>query len=519
MGLTRSERKTALIITGSLLLFFMTYYLRDADLWFYDESHHLIWHTILEFFSIFISYSIFMQAWYLLEKDQKSPILFGMLFFCVGSFDLAHTLLYKGMPFIDDAHSVTRATWFWILARLTESLGLAAILLSNRHFTDGPRNRPLIFVIGISLVALLIPFIILSSPSLPILVQEGIGVTSLKIYLEYFISFLHLINVIILLRYYLKQKSENILSIVTGSFYILIAELVFTMYTSVHDLENMLGHICKAVGYFYLMKGIFLPEFNKVIEEKERAKNEWKKTVGLLQEHEKKLTKLVIQAHEEERKLVSRELHDGIGQALYAIAFSINMLKRNQSAGLVQELEGIQEMADNALQEVRGIASRLRPSVLDDLGLLPALRAYAEQYESTYGIRVELTTHQINRRYPAEIETTLYRICQEALTNAAKYAQTDRIRIVLHGMEDHIYLFIEDFGTGFDVQAALHRPDHGIGLYSMKERVTLLNGQLEIRSETGKGTQIGVTIPFGAEIKSGFDNHPGGKDDDTHSNR
>ena len=501
MSLNRSEQKTAILIIGSLLLFLLTYYLRGADLWFYDESHHLIWHTILEFFSIFISYSIFIQAWYLLKKTSESPILFGMLFFCVGSFDLAHMLLYKGMPFIDDAHSVTRATWFWILARMTESIGLGAILLSNRQLSDGSKNRPLVFIIGISLVTLVIPFILFYAPNLPILVQEGIGVTPLKMYLEYFISFLHLVNVLILLRYYLKQKSNNILSIVTGSVYILFAELVFTMYTSVHDLENLLGHICKALGYFFLMKGIFLPEIRKVIEEKELAQTEWKKTVGLLQEHEKKLTKLVIQAHEEERKLVSRELHDGIGQALYAIAFSINMLKRNKSVELIKELEAIQEMADTALQEVRGIASRLRPSVLDDLGLVPAIRAYTEQYQVTYGINVDFTSHQINRRFSPEIETTLYRICQEALNNAAKYAQTDRIRLVLQGMDDHVYLCIEDFGVGFDLQEAINRPDHGIGLYSMKERVVLLDGHLTIHSEAGKGTQIEVTIPFEAGEK------------------
>ncbi|MGO0062562.1 sensor histidine kinase [Brevibacillus fluminis] len=495
MKLTRDEQKTTLYIVGSLLLFSMIRLWNGTEPFSEDHQKFLLIHTLLELFSIFVSYSIFLQSWYTFTQSKHRPLLFGILFFCVGSLDLAHTLLYKGMPFLADGHSVSRATWLWIMARVTESVGLGSILIRGELLRSKNTSKPLLFAVALLYLFVVISFITIYPSQLPVLLKEGIGVTSLKLGAEYVISFVHLLNMLVMLNIYRKQKDVNMLSLVTGTVFILLGELAFTLYKTVYDLENVLGHICKATGYFFLMKGIFFPQYQEVIEEKELAESKLQVAVGQLEENEKKMTTLVIEAQEEERKRVSRELHDGIGQSLYSIIFSLGMAQK-RSDSLRVELEPIQSLADSALEEVRRMASRLRPSVLDDLGLIPALRAYAEQYQDTYGIETQLEVLGVTGRYPAEVETALYRICQEGLTNAAKYAQTPKAKVTIEQAERCVSMTIQDFGNGFLLEEVLRRPNKGIGLFSMRERAALLNGTLSIHSDVQGGTRIEVLIPL-----------------------
>lgn len=208
-----------------------------------------------------------------------------------------------------------------------------------------------------------------------------------------------------------------------------------------------------------------------------------------------KLSNYVIHAQEEERKRISRDLHDGVGQAMYSILVGLNMLSHleleEQAKAYITE---VQELTARAMEEVKRLAVELRPSALDDLGLLPAIRSYIKRYAHTFGIETQLQQQGARGRYRSEIEIALYRILQEAMTNAAKYADANRIEVSLEDDGQHLILTVTDDGKGFDPNN-IRNQGTGLGLFGMRERANLLGGDLEIRSAAGSGTQIRATIP------------------------
>ncbi|MGE5703118.1 MAG: ATP-binding protein [Clostridia bacterium] len=208
------------------------------------------------------------------------------------------------------------------------------------------------------------------------------------------------------------------------------------------------------------------------------------------------MTNYVISAQEEERKRISRELHDGVGQALYSILVGLKVVDQLQlDEQIMEHLATVQQMTARALNEVKSLAVELRPSALDDLGLIPAIRSYMKRFEQIFGIELELNITGEFRRYDSVVETTLYRICQEAMTNAAKYADTDKIQVDINDHGDKLEMVIADQGKGFSLDQ-IEAAGTGLGLYGMKERAGLLSGQVEISSKPQKGTTIHVSIPL-----------------------
>ncbi|USG66252.1 PAS domain-containing sensor histidine kinase [Brevibacillus ruminantium] len=211
--------------------------------------------------------------------------------------------------------------------------------------------------------------------------------------------------------------------------------------------------------------------------------------------YQHKLTNFVIQAQEEERKRISRELHDGVGQALYSILVGLNVLGQGKLSGpMKQHVTEIQQMTAKAMEEVKRMALELRPSALDDLGLLPALRSLIKRVEKSFGLSVDLHVQGEWQRYSAPVETALYRIVQEAMTNTAKYAQAHTLGIIFEAREKELVVTIVDDGVGFDVELAENKGS-GLGLFGMKERAQLLKGSVDIRSVIGEGTTVIVRIP------------------------
>ena len=209
----------------------------------------------------------------------------------------------------------------------------------------------------------------------------------------------------------------------------------------------------------------------------------------------------VISAQEEERGRIARELHDGAGQSLMALLVGLHAIETASGYDAAQDLaKTYRAIAAQALDEVRRLAVGLRPSVLDDLGLAPAIDRYVTQYTQSYGIPVDVHITGLEQaRLPATVETTLYRIIQEALTNVAKHAGASIVSVVIERQSAGVHAIIEDDGCGFDVQTALHVPGPAkhFGLHSMRERATLLSGTIAIESTpSGGGTTVYVTIPL-----------------------
>lgn len=221
------------------------------------------------------------------------------------------------------------------------------------------------------------------------------------------------------------------------------------------------------------------------------------------EELQRQLTHHVIRAQEEERKRVSRDLHDSVGQALYSVLVGLKVLSQvNLSEEVKRHLEDIQLQTARALDEVKHMAVELRPSALDDLGLVAAIRAYLKRFEETFGIETDFEQQGLKRRYDPNLETALYRILQEAMNNAAKYADADHIHVQFKDDGEKVELIIQDDGVGFDLENIEVRGS-GLGLYGMKERASLFGGEVSIRTAPGEGTTINVKIELNDKLWKG----------------
>jgi signal transduction histidine kinase len=199
-----------------------------------------------------------------------------------------------------------------------------------------------------------------------------------------------------------------------------------------------------------------------------------------------------VEGQELERRRLARELHDETGQALTSILLGLRALEESRSEDVGAAVSNLRELVVQTLQDVRRLAVELRPTALDDFGLAAALERLASTFFEQTGTKVELESGLGDDRLPSEVETVLYRIVQEALTNVVKHAQAEHVSIVLQRKGGAVTTVIEDDGRGFSGD---DQKDGGLGLVGMKERVELVNGRLEIESAEGAGTTLVVEVP------------------------
>jgi PAS domain S-box-containing protein len=210
-----------------------------------------------------------------------------------------------------------------------------------------------------------------------------------------------------------------------------------------------------------------------------------------------------VQAQEEERRRISREIHDGLGQLLTAIKLNLEILEdslpTHDDAGT--RIAEVKQMLDSVLKEAREISYNLMPSVLDDFGLGPGLQSLCEQFSKHTGLKVSFNEHGLSERLTPDVEIGLYRIVQEALNNVAKHAEAKEVEVQIVRHSNRLRLTIEDDGKGMDAGLPARKPrgGGGTGLVSMRERASSFSGSFVIDSSIGKGTLINVEIPMTAK--------------------
>jgi len=207
----------------------------------------------------------------------------------------------------------------------------------------------------------------------------------------------------------------------------------------------------------------------------------------------------IINAQEQERQRIARELHDETSQVLTSLLISLAVLEESiETQEARQRIADTRALAHSTLRAIRNLSIDLRPSALDDLGLIPALRWYVKEYQKKCSIEIEFHAPGFKERLPPEMETALYRIVQECLTNTAKHANAYKVTILLKENTDLVYARIVDDGQGFDYEALLKTPiqERGLGLAGMQERAVLLDGKLNIHSVPGQGTTVEVSVPL-----------------------
>ena len=203
----------------------------------------------------------------------------------------------------------------------------------------------------------------------------------------------------------------------------------------------------------------------------------------------------VVSAQELERQRLARELHDETGQALTSILLGLKRVEDAASASEASAAAGeLRDLVVTTLQDVRRLAVELRPKALDDFGLVSALERLVETFHEQTGIEVDLEPRLGEDRLPFDVETTLYRITQEALTNVVKHAQAKHVSIVLTRRDGSVSAVIEDDGRGF---SSVSSNQDGLGLLGMRERISLVGGRLDVESSPGSGTTLSIEVPAG----------------------
>ncbi|HYR72561.1 MAG TPA: GAF domain-containing protein [Candidatus Acidoferrum sp.] len=207
----------------------------------------------------------------------------------------------------------------------------------------------------------------------------------------------------------------------------------------------------------------------------------------------------LMEVQEAERRHLARELHDEIGQLLTGLRLTLDV-PEPQSPALGERLGQAQALVQELLERIRALSLDLRPSILDDLGVLPALLGHIERYMSQTKIRVHLEHSGLDRRFAPETETGVYRIVQEALTNVARHGHVDEVTVRLWATDDVLGVQVEDHGAGFDPDAVLGTGRSG-GLAGLRERAALLNGHLTVETHPGRGVRLTAEVPLNGSLR------------------
>ncbi|PDW02578.1 sensor histidine kinase [Candidatus Viridilinea mediisalina] len=207
------------------------------------------------------------------------------------------------------------------------------------------------------------------------------------------------------------------------------------------------------------------------------------------------LSRRLLEAHERERRAIARELHDEIGQVLTGLKLTLSTAAVDAPEPLATSLNEAHAAMSELLARVRALTLDLRPALLDDLGLLPALGWFLDRYVPRTGIKVDLRHSGIERRFPSELETTAYRTIQEALTNVARHAGVDQAKVRIFASAEQLVVQVSDDGIGFASTTLANTATSG-GLSGMRERIQLIGGTLSIEAQPGEGTEITAELPL-----------------------
>jgi two-component system, NarL family, sensor histidine kinase UhpB len=235
------------------------------------------------------------------------------------------------------------------------------------------------------------------------------------------------------------------------------------------------------------------------VEEIDKLSRSFNILLARIEEERRRSGTLAMRAQEEERRRLARDLHDEVNQALTAILLRLEALAQDSPAGNVEEVNELKRLVNQAMEELLNLARQLRPTALDDHGLMPAIGAQLKRFSARTGVEVSLNAEGDPDSLPEDVQTAIYRILQEALANIGRHAGATAVSVDIEADDGRLELRVRDDGAGFD-PGALTRggrsdgPGAGLGLSGMVERARLAGGELDVRSAPGGGTTVTLRI-------------------------
>ena len=576
----------------------------------YLSSRHsyLLFHSLVETFSVIVAVGIFIVAWHTRKLAHSSyRLLLGYAYLSVAVIEFAHMVSYKGMG-VFGAATANLPTQLWIQARYVEALSLLLAPLLVRR-----RIRVSIPLLGYACATLCLLGITFATDLFPVCYVEGEGLTPFKKGSEYIICVILLFAAAL---HYLRRRDlgTGFFRLMLGSIVLnVMAELAFTRYFSVYGPANLVGHLLKVASFVLIYRAVvvtglirpqealseseanlrafidgtedaicirdlerrlilwnkafadsikancgidvcagmrvedyvaeeilakFKPQRDRLyrtykgksqqaefefpcpdgkkrhfhtvwspvrkedevvavaevtrdITEKKVAEHALEKS----REESRALAGRLLSAHEEERRLLARELHDDLTQRLAVVAIELGTLEerlKSEEKPVSIRLGEIREKIVRLSGEVHSISRQIHPAILEDLGLVDAMKAEIALYSKREGIAVEFEHVKMPASIPRNAALVAYRVLQEGLRNIAKHAKVKQAEVLLRDTGDAIELCIKDSGAGF-VPDKVHSK---VGLASMKERARLVNGELSVSSVPGQGTVVNLKLPL-----------------------
>jgi signal transduction histidine kinase len=480
---------------------------------------YLVFHNVAEFFGVMVSLSMFGIGWYTYDQSKDRHALFlSTAFLAIGLMDFMHTLSYAAMPTFITPNSSNKSTQFWIAVRLFQAV---AFLASAYVYAERP-NRWLskrILMTTALLVSLFVFTGIIFFPSyMPATFVDGVGLTPFKKGSEFMVILLTCAATAAYWRRMMKSGNRLLTYYLSALVVCIFSEISFVDYTSVFDTYNVIGHVYKVAAFFLIYYGIYKASvrdpYTKLVEigeelksdvvERKRTEEVLQATSETLREREKLLSDLsarLLRAHEEERRRIAGELHDTIGSCLNGIKYKVEsaLQQIGKNSNVTEEsLSSVIPMIQEGIEECRRMQQDLRPSLLDDLGLLPTLSWLCRRYQTIYtGIKVELEQTIEETDIPDSLKVVIFRVIQEGMNNIAKHSKADLVKLFLGKVGGRIELALKDNGQGFDLNKVLasENTKRGLGLTSMRERTELSGGSFAIESAEGKGTTVLASWP------------------------
>ena len=384
---------------------------------------------------------------------------------------------------------------------------------------------------------------------------EGVGLTSFKIASEYIIAGLFAVSIILLIRKRREFDSKIHKYLVASLVTMIVTELAFSQYVNVYGRTNLIGHLFLLLSFFLLYKSIIetgltqpysllfrdlkqselslelraaqLSQINASLLREKSEREQAQKEIEEYRQHLEELVKQrtqelsetnqrleieiaekarlgeelrtlstrTIESLEEERQLISRELHDETGQSLTVLSLQLSNLKRAfaQGKGIdIAQMEEAQEVVKEVMGQIRALSSNLHPGMLDNIGLIPTLVWYTNEFSKRTSIKINFDYSGSEGNLSSRIKLTAYRIIQESLTNITRYAGVDEAFVQVRFSPDVLQIYIEDEGKGFDLNKISTTSS---GIRGMRERALSVGGSLDLSSLPGEGTRLEVNLP------------------------
>ncbi|MDI6852479.1 MAG: MASE3 domain-containing protein [Deltaproteobacteria bacterium] len=497
-------------------------------------NHYILFHSLVEMFSVAIAWAIFALAWNSRHLMQNNYLLLlGIAYLFVGNLDLLHTLAYKGMQ-VFPGYGANLPTQLWIASRYLEGVSflIAPVFLTRSLY-------PRLTLAGYLFVFTFILLSIFSWGLFPVCYVEGQGLTTYKIVSEYIICGIlaAALGFLLLTRH---NFDKNIWRLVAWSLLAMIAsEISFTYYVGVYDLANMVGHYFKILSFYFIYKAVIatgisepfslvfrelkqtqeaLERANDVLESQVRERTaaleatnvqllkeieERRRFENSLRESEEKLrhlTSQILQTQEQERQRISRELHDDLGQSLIILKLQLSGLQRTLSGSQVklkQKLDDVLAQVRELIDKVRRISLNLSPPVLEDFGLETALKQLFSDFSESQNLKFDVDMETVSPYLSKAAQIGIYRIFQETLANISKHAGASEVTIRINRRYNYLHFLVADNGRGFDIAGNKAKAPNrrGMGLASIEERVHMFDGTFEIWSKPDSGTRISFVLP------------------------